>query len=518
MVKPWALLALLLLVPACGPKATDYPLSIVTRSCDELGGPLDGVEVLRLQVTGEGIERPLVATGRVSVGHLSLPEIPAGFGRIIEVRGYDGDPTAGARVVSLGRTRPFDIPDAVPEVAPPPLTVFLRRVNAFSAPVAAAEGPCPAMKVARAGHSATLLRSGKVYLAGGFTLAAEKGARVALPDAELFDPASGVFEVARELSLVVNGITERQPRAYHSATLVPASGQVALWGGERYELATGASVPLPSLLFYDPDVDDYAALPSSAAAPLPRAHHGAAIDSGGRILVAGGIELGGRAQGAVEWIDPATTQQGVLEGLSLPRVDSAVATVRQGELVVVAGGTDGATMPSEVAAFQFTGGVFTQQAGQRLAGAGRRAAGWASVGAGADLILLGGYPEPSPSTPLASSELVHGDGGAGAPGPNVSAAAEVCAVTLPDGRIVVIGGRTVDELGVPRSVDQTLVLAGSVSGGLSSLGGPSLPRPRYGHTCTVLPDGTVLVTGGLDERGTTEALVDAWLYQPAPLD
>jgi hypothetical protein len=100
----------------------------------------------------------------------------------------------------------------------------------------------------------------------------------------------------------------------------------------------------------------------------------------------------------------------------------------------------------------------------------------------------------------------------------VSAAAEICAVTLPDGRIVVIGGRTVDELGVARSVDQTLVLTASVSGGLSSLGGPSLPLPRYGHTCTALPDGTVLVTGGLDERGPTEVLVDAWLYQPAPLD
>ena len=512
MVSTWRLFASALALAACAPRAITYDVSVVTNSCDTLTDPLAGASFLRLRVTGPGIARPREATASVASKHLLLPDVPAGSDRMIEVRAYEGDPNGGGRVVSLGRSGKIEIPDAIPAAAPAPITVFLRRVNAFSAPVAPGDSKCQLMRVARAGHSATLLKNGKVFIAGGFTLRSGSE-KVALAEAELFNPATGTFEPARDLSFA--GVT--QERAYHTATLVPTSGQVALWGGERYAPDGGAPTPRGSLLFYDAEADDYAALPTST--PLPRSHHGATLDVTGRLFVAGGLGSSGRALGEIEWFDPATTQYAMLDGVLLPRLDAIVSTLEKGAVVAVAGGSDGTQMMTELGLFHFSGGTFVRDPSVTLPEPGRRAAGSAPLRGGADLLLLGGYSDPGLPRALASSEVVVGGARAVATGPNIVAVGDVCAVTLTDGRVVAIGGRTADEAGdFPHATGQTLVVSEGAQGALSSLGGPDLPVPRLLHTCTALPDGTVLVTGGVNENGTEEVLQDAWIYQPAPLD
>ncbi len=50
---------------------------------------------------------------------------------------------------------------------------------------------------------------------------------------------------------------------------------------------------------------------------------------------------------------------------------------------------------------------------------------------------------------------------------------------------------------------------------------PTLPLGRYLHTCTLLADGSVLVTGGLNETAAKpegDVLNDAWIYTPPPGD
>jgi hypothetical protein len=78
----------------------------------------------------------------------------------------------------------------------------------------------PAMAAPRAGHTATLLPSGKVLLAGGYPDGSdwEWCNLTTLPHAELFDPASGT--AAAPIAMTV-------PRAEHTATLLP-NGQVLL--------------------------------------------------------------------------------------------------------------------------------------------------------------------------------------------------------------------------------------------------------------------------------------------------
>jgi len=76
--------------------------------------------------------------------------------------------------------------------------------------------------------------------------------------------------------------------------------------------------------------------------------------------------------------------------------------------------------------------------------------------------------------------------------------------TLPDGRILVIGG--LNKPGVPASAVATafIIEQHPVSGGITVSTADSLAIPRAGHQATVLCDGTVLVTGGTGNSSPAE--------------
>ena len=87
-----------------------------------------------------------------------------------------------------------------------------------------------------------------------------------------------------------------------------------------------------------------------------------------------------------------------------------------------------------------------------------------------------------------------------------------------DGTVLALGGRTSDSGAPPRSDSTTELITAAATGGVTSIGAPNLPKARYSHTCTTLLDGTVLVTGGINELvdGSIEILQDAYIYTPTP--
>jgi len=152
-------------------------------------------------------------------------------------------------------------------------------------PVAQAWTPTGSLFHARYGHTATLLKNGKVLVAGGLKTLDAGGtnisAHAALKTVELYDPARGEWFATGPL---------HGPRMNHTATLL-RDGRVLVAGG--YHVGHD---PLGSAELYDPDTQVW-----TTVSPLdrPRVGHTATLLTDGRVLVAGGGST-------AEVYDPAT--------------------------------------------------------------------------------------------------------------------------------------------------------------------------------------------------------------------
>ena len=117
--------------------------------------------------------------------------------------------------------------------------------------------PTGSVGTARGLHTATLLPSGKVLVAGG----SNSGA---LSSAELYDPATGSWSSTGSLGTA---------RAGHTATLLP-SGQVLVAGGY------GDGLRLSSAELYDPATGSWSSTGSLGDSTLPTHGDAAALRAG----------------------------------------------------------------------------------------------------------------------------------------------------------------------------------------------------------------------------------------------
>jgi lysophospholipase L1-like esterase len=140
-----------------------------------------------------------------------------------------------------------------------------------------------AMAVERAGHTATLLPSGKVLIVGGnFSVG---------PAAELYDPTTGSFSP-----------TEPMPvdPAFHTATLLP-NGKVLVTGG--LVPSAGGYVPASSAELYEPGTNSWLSADSMLA---PRDLQAATLLPDGEVLIAGGHNNTQGTLATAELYDPTT--------------------------------------------------------------------------------------------------------------------------------------------------------------------------------------------------------------------
>ena len=110
--------------------------------------------------------------------------------------------------------------------------------------------PTGNMTTPRIGYSATLLDDGRVLIAGGFAaVGSTPGPIRGLSSAEIYDPATGVFTLTGSMTTDRHG---------HSATLLN-SGKVLIAGGSSIDPTTGQSVGLASAELYDPATGQFTA-------------------------------------------------------------------------------------------------------------------------------------------------------------------------------------------------------------------------------------------------------------------
>ena len=173
------------------------------------------------------------------------------------------------------------------------------------------------LRRARWDHTATLLPNGQVLVAGGRNLKRD------FPSAELYDPATAVWTAARSMA------TERFS---HTATLLP-NGQVLVTGGFMFYVGTLASAEL-----YDPVTGMWRATGSMATA---RWHHTATLLPNGQVLVTGGLaELSSTYLASAELYDPATGVWTPTDSMANARALHTSTLLANGQ-VLVTGGRDG---------------------------------------------------------------------------------------------------------------------------------------------------------------------------------
>lgn len=177
------------------------------------------------------------------------------------------------------------------------------------------------MHVPRGWYTATMLKNGKVLVAGGSTGSAISAA------AELFDPTTNTWTQLPAMS---------QARAKHSATLLP-DGRVLVAGGKQ-EKADGYSYALASAELFDPLANKWIALSPLASA---RANHSATLLLDGRVLVAGGQNCSPYCTDLsdAELFNPSTKSWSTAAPMLKPRMaHTATLLVGAGGNVLVVGG------------------------------------------------------------------------------------------------------------------------------------------------------------------------------------
>jgi hypothetical protein len=356
-------------------------------------------------------------------------------------------------------------PVAAPPASTPPPARGLGRVV-----------PTDRLSVMRAVHTATLLTSGQVLVAGGCTAHScemdESGAT-----AELFDPAVGAFTRVGNMTTTRSG---------HTATRLP-SGLVLIAGG----WSRGGVVASAEL--YDPATRTFAASGSlrearggATATPLPD----------GTVLITGG-SANGRLLASAEVYSPGTGTFSPTGSLAVPRGGHAAALLPDGHVLITGGSSGRGAVLASAEIYDPATGIFART-GDMTVVRHKHAAVALRDGT---LLIVGGSDMRDSRGQYASVEVYDPKGGGFA----ATAAMSAARYKLPDavvplrtGEVLIAGGDEQVEVYDP--------VARAFRTGAGSLG-----SPWSFATATLLPDGAVLIAGGYDPRINLTA--GAWLYR-----
>lgn len=333
----------------------------------------------------------------------------------------------------------------------------------------------------RVSPTATLLPNGKVLIAGGLA-----GGGAAHNSAELYEPGEEQWTASTALS----------PSPIDaSATLLP-DGEVLVAGGQGPQ---GAALDNSST--YDPDAGSFTATGSLNEA---RSRHTATLLVTGKVLVMGGQGTSNALLNSAELYDPATRQWTRLPDTTPPVLEHRslhTATLLPGGTVLLAGGEG---LSGVLGSAQVYDPDHQESTPTGLMQSPRSLHTATPLPGGKVLVVGGKGPD---GTALDSGEVYDPAIRQWALLPSSLAEGRWHHTTtlLPGGKVLIVGGRNSD--GALDSVELYDVVRGRWADS------SSLNQARFGHTTTLLPSGRVLVAGGYGASG--ERLQSAELYDPA---
>ena len=317
-------------------------------------------------------------------------------------------------------------------------------------------------------HTATLLPSGKVLIAGG------SGSGGALPSAELYNPSLGTFAGTG------GGLTTA--RYFATATLL-LNGKVLIAGGSN-------GGPLGSAELFDPTGGTFSV--NKGTLVTARNSHTATLLQNGQVLIVGGSGAG-PVLGSAELYDPIAGIFSATGSLTTPRQNHTATLLPNGKVLII-GGTNFLSYFGSAELYDPIARTFSPAPGLITPRAYHTATllpnGKVLIAAGQG---LSGY--------VPAAELFNPAGGpVAATGSVVTPRHSHSATLLANGKVLIAGGYNGSYLGSAEVYDPA---AGTFTAT------DSLTAIRDSQTATLLSGGTVLIAGGTDG---SNSLTSAEIY------
>jgi len=323
--------------------------------------------------------------------------------------------------------------------------------------------PTGNMTTGRTAHTATLLPSGKVLIAGGNPCMFDQSYYESCPlnSAEVYDSGLGTFTATGSMSVT---------RVSHTATLL-TNGKVLVTGG-----------PAATAELYDPTLGTFAATAGSMS--VGRSSHTATLLADGKVLIAGGQGVSG-ALATAELYDPSTMTFTATTGtMTAARMSHTATFLLANGKVLIAGGSNSTGVLATAELYDPATGKFTATT---LGMVSPRTLHTATLLSNGNVLLTGGG---SSSLPNAEVYNVLADSFTATTGPMMTARDSHFAILLTNGTALVAGG----SFGSNGAF--TAELYDTVSGTFTQTGGMETGRALA--AAVLLLDGRVLVSGGSD--------------------
>jgi len=371
----------------------------------------------------------------------------------------------------------------------------------------------------RRGATATLLQDGRVLIAGG-----ADASNVILQTTVFYDPR------AVAVSKWSAGPSMGYRRTRHTATLLK-DGKVLIAGGASCSaMGTCTESQAASLGTYEVYNPATGTFPPAQSMPLgsDRFDHAAVLVASGHDGVAGDVRLFGGFQGSplgphvaldsTLLYSSGTWCWGTSLGLGYQRARATATLLPDGDIAVVGGTTNESSPVSSLVVYDPEGYCGTEVVGHPLS-PGAYQARWrhtASLLPDGRLIITGGSTS---STSTADSVQLLRLAFSSATVDGVwtgSKRTDHAAAILPTGEVLIVGGQNPDTGSPPPAPDVTVTeLFDPRDGGfctLAPIGNAGTERPLQASTAQILSDGRVLVAFGEGSGGLT---TDAFLFDPA---
>jgi hypothetical protein len=480
-------LLIALLVSGCAANAVVIsPVIDVPANDNASAFPLD---TLVLSVAHAGDPADLVSHKFTTGQYVSLPGVPFADDLVVHMTG-----SVGSSEVAYGRTCAI----AVTAAAPPPSPHLF-----FSRSVKFADLDLPTPPEARMDGRAITDVDGAGLIFGG----TDPSSGASIADVERFDPQTGTLATLATVTPRLNAV---------AASLgVGGDTRVALIGGT--DPSTNAGATFVELI--EPDQPESRRIERIDDVQMARTGLTATALTDGRVIVIGGLD-GGTPSPAVDEvsIDSGTAAIRVLRALlTSPRSGHTATRLGEdvGATVLVAGGLDATGAPVKTAElFKPLSAEFSTTT---YAMNFPRSAHHAVLMPDGSVLIIGGIKIDTNGMPVAAPtlELFTLDEGFKTLTPDLPANAGVidfAATPLPDGRVLLTGGRACqDPIACPPLDTAFIARLDPIDGSVDVVATDHMSVPRAGHSATLLCDGTILITGG------TETVVPASRYNPPAL-